>query len=832
MIADASAAQSSSPKWLVMRSLLSHYQHHPLQALFLLVGIIIANVLLVGTLLINAQARSSYADGEQILANTTAGSIRAADGSALFDEAHYLRLRRQGLHFIAPMLRRVVTAADSTTRLEIIGTDPLALPLQSASQVGDNAALSPPFAVFLAPARMQQLGWQAGQQPVLDSGQALPPATPLIDAGLGHQLVTDIGSLQELTGQRGKLSSIVVLPTSERQLQALLRALPDTLTFEPPATALDQTALTDSFHLNLAAMGLLSFVVGVFLSFNAIAFSYTERSTLVRLLRLAGVTRGELARSFLMELALFSLLGTALGYALGAYLATALLPGVGTTLAQLYGVYIDYPDQLFGRAWLAPLVMTFVAAAGSAAFPLRTLLNAPATANSHLGWQQDSTLRRDYFLLLAGVAILFAAWVLSVLAASLSTALAAMACLLLGAALLLPMTARCLLWSLARGISPRRPLLRWLVADTRWLLGPAALALMAMTLALVANSGLNTMISSFRAATDNWLQQRLVADVYLTAEIDSSQLEGWLRKEAPSVVVAERRQRDKATTTPGAIQTTVEIVSLPDQARFLTSVELFQSAVDAKGHFAAGRGVYISERAWRIEGWSIGDQVQLCPALGRRPIVGIYRNYGNPKPQWMLTESTYLRCWPQQEPSGIALWSDQAIDWNNLGQRLSAHFALAEGQWIDQKALRNVGLSVFDRTFAVTQVLNILTVLVAGIGIFCAVSAIHHHRMRWQALLSTLGVGTGQRLSLYLGQWGLLALLCLVVVAPFGLALSAMLGLVVTPVAFGWSFPLLVNWAHLPALSVVALGSVIAAVLIPGLRLVRTTPAILLREAA
>ena len=40
--------------------------------------------------------------------------------------------------------------------------------------------------------------------------------------------------------------------------------------------------LTRSFHLNLAAMGLLAFVVGVFLTYNALAFSYTDRAELIR----------------------------------------------------------------------------------------------------------------------------------------------------------------------------------------------------------------------------------------------------------------------------------------------------------------------------------------------------------------------------------------------------------------------------------------------------------------------------------------------------------------------------------------------------------------------
>ena len=44
---------------MLLRTLLSHYRRHPVQALFLLTGITLANVLLVGTLLINAQARAS-----------------------------------------------------------------------------------------------------------------------------------------------------------------------------------------------------------------------------------------------------------------------------------------------------------------------------------------------------------------------------------------------------------------------------------------------------------------------------------------------------------------------------------------------------------------------------------------------------------------------------------------------------------------------------------------------------------------------------------------------------------------------------------------------------
>jgi hypothetical protein len=119
---------------------------------------------------------------------------------------------------------------------------------------------------------------------------------------------------------------------------------------------------------------------------------------------------------------------------------------------------------------------------------------------------------------LTGIVLLAATVVSGYWASGLWLALIGMACLLLGAALLLPTVLRVLISGLEKLVPARKARLSWLLADSRWLLGPASLALMAMTLALVANSGLNTMINSFRVATDDWLSQRLAAELRLILE--------------------------------------------------------------------------------------------------------------------------------------------------------------------------------------------------------------------------------------------------------------------------------------------------------------------------
>ena len=143
-----------------------------------------------------------------------------------------------------------------------------------------------------------------------------------------------------------------------------------------------------------------------------------------------------------------------------------------------------------------------------------------------------------------------------------------------------------------------------------------------------------------------------------------------------------------------------------------------------------------------------------------------------------------------------------------------------------------MGLAVFDRTFVITRALNALTLLVAAIGIFCAVSAIHHHRVGHQALLASLGVSRRARGGLLLAQWGLLGLLSMAVVWPFGTVLAAYLAGVVTPVAFGWSFPLQLAWPPYLRLALTASGALVLAVLLPSIRLLRASPAALLRAQA
>jgi putative ABC transport system permease protein len=196
----------------------------------------------------------------------------------------------------------------------------------------------------------------------------------------------------------------------------------------------------------------------------------------------------------------------------------------------------------------------------------------------------------------------------------------------------------------------------------------------------------------------------------------------------------------------------------------------------------------------------------------------------------MVSQPLFRACWPQQAAAGLSVSGPKGSDWGRVRAAIAERYDLDEDRIIDQTELRTIGLAVFDRTFAVTRALNALTLLVAAIGIFCAISAIHHHRVGHQALLSSLGLTRCERGSMLMLQWGMLGLLCMVLVWPFATMLAAYLGSVVTPAAFGWSFPLKPEWQHYLVLAALASACLMLAVLLPSLRLLRTSAATMLRE--
>ncbi len=98
--------------------------------------------------------------------------------------------------------------------------------------------------------------------------------------------------------------------------------------------------LTDSFHLNLTAFGLLSFFVGLFIVNSAIGLAFEQRLPVLRTLRACGVSARMLNGVLVLELVSLALIAGLIGLVCGYFIAGALLPDVAASLRGLYGAQI------------------------------------------------------------------------------------------------------------------------------------------------------------------------------------------------------------------------------------------------------------------------------------------------------------------------------------------------------------------------------------------------------------------------------------------------------------------------------------------------------------
>lgn len=816
-----------------LRALLSHWRRHPVQFFSVLTGLWLATALLTGVLALNSQARQSYALASQLIGGEPQSSLATANGAA-FPQALFVSLRRAGWPVSPVVQGRITLQGLEDRRLQLIGIEPVSLPSGSAvaGQTLDLNGivdfLTPPGQTWIATQTLQALGLHEGQQPLTSSGHTLPPLRSRADMAPGI-LLSDIGFAQPLLEMPDQLSRLIVPKAFAASNPTLPAELNDRLQLKHGGEENNLARLTESFHLNLNALGVLAFVVGLFIVHAAIGLALEQRRSLLRNLRACGVSARMLIAALGMELGVLALLGGMLGVASGYLLASLLLPDVAASLRGLYGAEVAGQLSLSPMWWLGGLGLSIVGAllAGAnsllraARLPLLALANPQAWHQAHSRWLQRQAWVAGSAALIAVAALAFGD--------SLISGFLLMGCLLLSAALGLPVLLNGLLNTLL-GRS-HSVLGQWFLADCRQQLPALSLALMALLLALAANVGAGSMTSGFRQTFGNWLEQRLTAELYVTPQnaAQAPQLQAWLA------------QQPKVSAVLPNWQVTIQLQGWPadlfgviDHATYREHWPLLEAVSDKPwDQLIEHDSVMLSEQLARRLKLSIGDTLAIPAPDGpwSPRIVGIYADYGNPKGHLLVNADHLLRHWPQLTANRFNLRIDPAAV-PSLVSELQSRFTLDDNHIIDQTQLKSWSAQVFERTFAATAALNSMTLAVASIALFISLLTQSQSRLGQLAPLWALGVTRRQLMLLNLGQTWLLAVLTLIFALPLGLLLAWCLDAVINVQAFGWRLPLQVFPVQLLQLAGLALLATLLASAWPLWKLSRARPADLLRTFA
>jgi putative ABC transport system permease protein len=872
---------------LLLRTSLRHLLRHPWQIGLCVLGVALGVAVVVAIDLANASARAAFGlSAESVTGRATHQIVGGPSG---LDDDLYRRVRVElGLRRSAPVVEGYAQAPALGGRtVQILGVDPLAEPPfrsylsgvegevggRRDADVDLTALLVEPGAVLLAEDTAREAGVGLGDTLALRLGARtatvrvaglLRPSDDLSRRALESLLIADIATAQELLGQVGRLSRIDMIldggaaaagergqdALSSPEAQRVAAILPpgaELVSASARSGALDQ--MTRAFELNLTALSLLALIVGMFLIYNTMTFSVVQRRTLLGTLRCVGVTRRQIAALVLAEAAAISVVGSLLGLGLGVLLGRGLVQLVTRTINDLYFVVTVRGLSVDPGVLLKGLLLGVGATLLSALVPaLEAMLTPPRTV-----------LRRSSFeerarglvprLAWAGLGLGAVGVVLLLIPAggpaqaaslgSLVVAFAALFAIVIGAALLTPLALVALMRLVRPALGRGLGLLGTMAArDVVATLSRTAVAVAALMVAISVSIGVGIMVGSFRQTVVSWLNQSLVADIYVSAPtntanridttLDRALIERLAAVEGVAGVTSFRSVQVQTAAGP---TTLVAVAPAPQAGR--GGFRFLEGGGDETWASWDAGGVLISEPLAFRTGLRTGDAITLRTDRGPRafPVAGVYYDYTSDRGVIRMRYDHYRAAWDDPQISSLALYAAPGADVDAVVGRLRAATA-GEGELVigSSRALREGTLAIFDRTFAITAVLQLLATVVAFIGVLSALMALQLERARELGMLRANGLTPGQLWGLVLGQTSLMGLAAGLLAAPLGLALAVVLVYVINRRSFGWTLDLILDPALFAQALLVALVAAVLAGLYPAFKMSRTSPALALRE--
>ena len=858
----APAANPAGTRLLSRWLLLGEWRAHPVRAVVAILAIAIGVSLGFAIHLINAAAFNEFSTAVKSLSGQA--DVQVAGREALFDESIYPWLaQRDGVAVASPVLDLHAAAADRAGKdgapLHILALDVFRAGYISPDLIGAPAE-GQPFdtladdAIFLSPAALRWLGVAQGATIALQSGTGQVPlrvAGSLQSARAGQRIaVMDIGAAQWRFNKLGKLSRIDLKlrqGVNRDAFQAdLARALearyPGRFQVGQPNDENQNSRnnnLSRAYRVNLTVLALVALFTGAFLVFSTQALSVIRRRGQFALLRVLGMERGQLLRQVLLEGASLGVVGAGLGIAGGYAMAAVALRFFGGDLGAGYFAGVQPQVQFTPVAAFVYFALGLgVALLGCAAPALEAARAAPAIALKS-GSEEVVTTRLAKTwpalacLLLAG-ALTFLPPVFELpLFGYLSIAL-----LLIGAIALMPQLAAVVFRSLQAAwlrtqTSQHAPVRSLTLSRLANASGQAGIALGGVLSSFSLMVAMAIMVSSFRVSVDDWLLQILPADVYTRTTASGGTAGLNPREQAaisalPGVARVDFQRLRSLSLAPDRpnVMLLARPVNLADPGKSMVLVGETLAVPDG------AKPVWLSEAAADLYNVKPGQQIALPLAGGLHKffVAGIWRDYARSSGAIQMPLADYRALTGDHDVSDAALWLDKDATGEQLQQRLKALPFGASLEVSTPSAIRALSLQIFDRSFAVTYLLEAIAIVIGLFGVAATFSAQTLARAREFGMLRHVGVTRGQILSILALEGGALTALGIATGFVLGLLISFVLVFIVNPQSFHWTMQLHLPWSLIASVAAALLTAAALTALIAGRQALSAGPIRAVRE--
>jgi putative ABC transport system permease protein len=782
--------------------------------------------------LANSTAVASFASSVNIISNHI--NLQVLGVGRGFDERTILRVQNvPGVLYANPAIEDSLTVgarpgdAFSGEILRVLGIDMLR-PVPGSSGIfstpGDVATgTSAPdpwllvngHGAFISARVAAKYRWQpgsiisalAGDRSVdLRVAAILPPSVAGVDSSV---VFVDIATAQEIFGKVGRLDRIdcIVDPAQlATTIAAVRRVLPPGVrAIEPKVRTGEIQRMLRSFELNLAALSYIALLVGMYLIYNTVAISVVQRRPEIGTLRALGVKRAQILRTFLAEGALFGVVGSIFGVAIGSVLATFSVAAVSRTVDTLYVAshadHVIYDPVVLLKAFLIGVAAAVVAALVPALEAART---PPAITMRAQGYERRLTglaPRAAIFgvgLLLLGWACTFmppigdvplfgyAAGLLIIFAGSLFAPLLIAGLARLARALLVSRSAAGEIAAANLGSSPVRN----------------SVAVASLMIAIAMTVAVAILIGSFRTTVVAWANDTLKADLFVRpmglgdASSDATFSPNVARTIARLPGVASIDViREISIPFRGRI-TSLAATNLADFASRRTVRYIGRVDEATLQHGLPGSDdVLISEPFATKFSLDTGDRFTLDTPSGTTTfsVAAVYNDYSSDAGVVLMDLATFRRLYRDPSLTSLAVYARPGTDLVALRNDIERSVLPLRVDTQTTRELRALVITIFDRTFAITYALYVISITIAVLGVVSTLFALVLERRREIGLLRYLGLRTRDVRRMVYFEAAFIGLLGGISGVIVGVLLALLLIFVINRQAFGWLIEL-----HMP----------------------------------
>ena len=308
--------------------------------------------------------------------------------------------------------------------------------------------------------------------------------------------------------------------------------------------------------------------------------------------------------------------------------------------------------------------------------------------------------------------------------------------------------------------------------------------------------GVSLMVSSFRYTVQVWLDQVLRGDIYISApSLISTQSSASIE---PAVIetLKSRSEINKIFTlravtvdSPyGPVQINASSNKHVGAERLYLEKSVSSDQLEAK---MLNGAVVVSEPfANRLGLAHSGDVIDLFTDRGliSFPVIGIYYDYTSTQGTVLMAQSIYHQYWDDVTITAISLKLKDGVNADYLSRDLRDALAPVQQLIVRPNAnLRTEVFEIFDRTFAITQALQLLATIVAFIGVLSALLSLELERQRELGILRAVGLTSRQIWAVIMIETGMLGSTAGLLAMPTGYILAVILIYIINRRSFGWT---------------------------------------------